>query len=224
MGLFSRRKKDEEVQEPTTAAVPKFGPFDVEDKPALGNRVDLGALRVPKHRGMSLRLELERNKRIPVAATVGLGDSTLQIQAFAAPKTLPLWEDILPDLAKSARDNGGTVEEVDGEFGRELRVQMPVTTPGGSGTRHVRFVGVDGPRWMIRGTFTGSAAAGGAAAHDLEGILRDTVVVRGSGARPPREVLPLTIPGQPAPESSEDPSGAGALPAPKRGPEMTETR
>lgn len=224
MGLFSRRAKNEEVQEEQAPAAPAVGPFDVEDKPALGNRVDLGALRVPKHRGMSLRLELERSTRVPVAATVALGDSTLQIQAFAAPKTLPLWEDILPGLATSARDNGGTVEEVDGEFGRELRAHMPVTTPGGSGTRLVRFVGIDGPRWMIRGTFTGSAAQGGAPAHDLEGILRGVVVVRGSGARPPREVLPLTVPGQAGPESSEEPSHGSTLPVPKRGPEMTETR
>lgn len=223
MGLFSRRAKEvEEAPEPTRD-VPAQGPFDVDDKPTLGNRVDLGALRVPKLRGMSLRLELERSTRVPVAATVGLADSTLQIQVFAAPKTMPLWEDILPELVKSIRSNGGEPEEVDGEFGRELRAAMPVTTPGGSGTRLVRFVGIDGPRWLVRGTFTGPAANGGAAAHDLEGLLRGVVVVRGSGARPPREVLPLTIPGQAAPESSEEPSG-GDLPMPKRGPEMTETR
>ena len=53
-------------------------------------------------------------------------------------------------------------------------------------------------------------------------MLREVVVVRGPHARPPREVLTLTLPGAtPAPEeeSSEDPLGIL-----RRGPEITEIR
>ncbi|HZK05840.1 MAG TPA: DUF3710 domain-containing protein [Actinomycetaceae bacterium] len=222
MALFSRRRQPEpEVQEeaePLTS-----GPWDIEDEAGLGNRVDLGALRIPKRPGMSLRLELERASRVPVAATVTLGESTVQMQVLAAPRTMSLWDQVRPELAESVRSSGGEVDEVPGEFGRELLARMPVTTPGGSGVRPMRLVGIDGPRWMIRATFTGKAAFDIQAAKELEDVLRDAVVVRGTQARPPREVLPLTVPGQ----TQQDDAGApetDALGMPRRGPEMTETR
>nr|NLD40393.1 DUF3710 domain-containing protein [Actinomycetales bacterium] len=221
MGLFSRRRPEvaqsEEEIEPATS-----GPWDVEDKPSLGNRVDLGAFRIPKRPGMTLRLELERTSRVPVAATVTIGDSALQLQAFAAPRTASLWEEIRPELVASAKEAGGQVDDVPGEFGRELIAHMPVTTPGGSGTRTVRFVGVDGPRWMVRAVFSGPAAVNTEAAEELESVLHGLVVVRGTQARPPREVLPLTVPGSTPAPAADEPSGA--VGAPKRGPEMTETR
>lgn len=225
MGLFSRRRRpevaepEEEELEPATS-----GPWDIEDKQSLGNRVDLGALRIPKRSRMTLRLELERTSRTPVAATVAIDDSTLQIQAFAAPRTASLWEEVRPELAASAKEAGGQVDDVPGEFGRELIAHMPITTPGGTGTKTVRFVGVDGPRWMIRAVFSGPAAVDTGAAEELESILRGLVVVRGTQARPPREVLPLTVPGStpaPAAEGADEIDTLGIL---KRGPEMTETR
>ena len=54
-----------------------------------------------------------------------------------------------------------------------------------SGMRLVRFVGVDGPRWFLRGLFTGPAADGGEQAELLEEVLRDVVVVRGEHPVPP---------------------------------------
>ncbi|HHW84013.1 MAG TPA: DUF3710 domain-containing protein [Actinomycetales bacterium] len=223
MGLFSRRRREadppEEEVEPTTS-----GPWDVEDKPSLGNRVDLGALRIPKRPGMTLRLELERASRIPVAATVTIRDSALQLQAYAAPRTMSLWEEVRPELAASVKDAAGQVEEVSGEFGTELVARMPVTTPGGTGTRTVRFVGVDGPRWMVRATFSGKAATDTEEAAELESVLRGLVVLRGTQARPPREVLPLTVPGQQAPAAAEEKDGIDSLGVLRRGPEMTETR
>ncbi|MDO5495753.1 MAG: DUF3710 domain-containing protein [bacterium] len=223
MGLFSRKRSEavepEDVVEPTTS-----GPWDLEDKPSLGNRVDLGALRIPKRPGMSLRLELERSSSTPVAATVTIKDSSLQLQAFAAPRTASLWDEVRPELATSVKENGGTAKEVEGDHGVELHATMPVTTPGGSGTRTVRFVGVDGPRWMVRAVFSGKAAVDAEEASELESVLRGLVVTRGTNARPPREVLPLTVPGQPAPAAADDPQGLDALGVLRRGPEMTETR
>jgi len=99
---------------------------------------------------------------------------------------------------------------------------MPVTTQGGTGLRAVRFVGIDGPRWMIRGAFSGRAALDTEAAAPLEEVLRDVVVVRGPHARPPREVLVLTLPGTtPAPEEAPSDDPLGIL---RRGPEITEIR
>jgi hypothetical protein len=61
-----------------------------------------------------------------------------------------------------------------------------------------RFLGVDGPRWFVRGTITGPAGAGGEAAAALEQAFRDVVVVRGTEPMPVREPLPLTLPAQAA--------------------------
>jgi hypothetical protein len=61
-----------------------------------------------------------------------------------------------------------------------------------------RFLGVDGPRWFLRGTITGPAGAGGEAAAALEDAFREVVVVRGTEPMPVREPLPLALPAQAA--------------------------
>lgn len=223
MGLFSRRRieePEEEVAEEAAATGP--GPFDVADVPELGGRIDLGALRIPPRPGMQVRVELDRATRKPVSLTLTDGASALQLQVYAAPRSSSLWDEIRPELARSVTDRSGTCDEVPGVFGRELLARMPVTTQGGTGLRAVRFVGIDGPRWMIRGAFSGKAALDTEAAAPLEEVLRDVVVVRGPHARPPREVLVLTLPGTtPAPEEAPSDDPLGIL---RRGPEITEIR
>jgi hypothetical protein len=80
--------------------------------------------------------------------------------------------------------------ELAGPYGIELIAD--VNTPEGPAV--VRFVGVDGPRWMLRALYQGPAAADqgyrGVLAECLEGL----VVVRDEEARPPREPLPLHLP------------------------------
>ena len=67
-----------------------------------------------------------------------------------------------------------------------------------SGMRLVRFVGVDGPRWFLRGLLAGAAAVDPAAAAPLEAVFRETVVVRGDHPVPPRELLELRLPAEAA--------------------------
>lgn len=224
MGLFSRRRIEEAVapEGPVTQAPPTSeGPWDVEDQPELGARVDLGALRIPARPGLQLRVELDRATSLPIGVTLGLAGSAMQLQVFAAPRTRSLWDEVRPELARSVTDRQGTCDDVPGVFGRELIARLPVTTPGGTGTRAVRYIGVDGPRWMVRGVITGPAALGRDEAKALEDVLRGTVVVRGREARPPRETLVLTLPGATRPVA---PQPGGELGVPERGPEMTETR
>lgn len=222
MALFSRRRDTEPVAEVEEPPAPGTGPFDVADVPDLGGRIDLGAVRIPPRPGMQVRVELDRATRAPVSLTLSDGASALQMQVYAAPRSASLWDEIRPELAQSISDRSGTCDDVAGPFGRELLCQMPVTTQGGSGMRTIRFIGIDGPRWMIRGALSGRAATDAEAARTLEDVLRDVVVVRGPHARPPREVLALTLPGSaPAtePEPSDDPLGIL-----RRGPEITEIR
>jgi hypothetical protein len=72
-------------------------------------------------------------------------------------------------------------------------------------------VGVDGPRWFLRGLFTGAAATDPAKASVLEDAVRNIVVVRGASPMPVRDPLPLTLPKEIA-EQTEQARGAHAAP------------
>lgn len=214
------------------------GPFDLSevDDDEGAQRIDLGALRLPARDGMELRLEIEDKTQRVIAATVALDGSTLQLQAFAAPRTLGVWDDIRGEIAVQVTKQGGTADEVPGVFGRELIARIPVRTADGrTGHQASRFVGVDGPRWFLRGVFGGPASHDHAAATALEDVLRSCVVVRGTEAMAPRDLLTLTLPTgasrpptQAAPDAPDGDAGDGAsegdLEPFERGPEITETR
>ncbi|MDQ0940193.1 MULTISPECIES: DUF3710 domain-containing protein [unclassified Streptomyces] len=207
------------------------GPWDVSEvsKPGEG-RVDLGGLFVPGVEGMELRVEVAGDAI--VAATVVLRDSAVQLQAFAAPKKEGIWGEVREEIASGITQQGGIIDEVEGPLGWELRAQVPVQLPDGTGgVQLVRFVGVDGPRWFLRGVISGQGAVQPAAAGLLEQIFRDTVVVRGDGPMAPRDPIVLKLPddAQMVPEgvqqeeqgSSRFSGGMGQL---QRGPEITEVR
>jgi hypothetical protein len=189
--------------------------------------VDLGALRLPGVHGMELRMEIDKKSGTVTAVGVTIDGSTLQMQAFAAPRTEGIWDEIREEIGESVRKQGGAVDDVPGPFGRELLARLPVRTPEGrTGHRPARFVGVDGPRWFLRGVITGRAAVDEDAAGTLEDLFRRTVVVRGTEARAPRDLLALTLPHQ-ADGTPAQPAATQAAPTfdpLKRGPEITEIR
>ena len=183
------------------------GPWDEADAPQDGlTQIDLGAIRLPALPGMDLRVELNAQQKV-IAATLRDGDSFLQVSVFAAPRAGGIWDSVREDLAKSASGQGGSLREVDGPFGPELAGTIVATPPAQPGEappqpvrRPARFLGVDGPRWFLRGMMSGPAAAAPEAAAVLEEAFRSIVVVRGSEPMPVREQLPLTLPAQAAAE------------------------
>ncbi|EPH45978.1 hypothetical protein STRAU_0975 [Streptomyces aurantiacus JA 4570] len=207
------------------------GPWDVSEvhEPGEG-RVDLGGLFVPGVEGMELRVEVAGDAI--VAATVVLQDSAVQLQGFAAPKREGIWGEVREEIASGITQQGGVIDEVEGPLGWELRAQVPVQLPDGTGGfQVVRFVGVDGPRWFLRGVISGQGAVQPQAAGLLEQIFRDTVVVRGEGPMAPRDPIVLKLPDdaqmvpegvqQEDQETSRFSGGMGQL---ARGPEITEVR
>jgi hypothetical protein len=175
------------------------GPWDEADAPDDGlERIDLGALRVPALPGMELRLEVGPQQQI-AGVTLVLGESTLSVAAFAAPRAGGVWDDVREELAKTASGQGGSLKEVRGPFGWELAGTVTAMAQGPSGAPTpvrlpARFLGVDGPRWFLRGTVIGPAGAGGEAARGIEDAFREVVVVRGHEPMPVRDALPLTLP------------------------------
>ena len=130
--------------------------------------------------------------------------------------------DEAPRILKAVRESGGEANDDSGPFGTELKARIPVEAPGaGPSLQPARFIGVDGPRWFLRGMLTGPAATDPVQAKRLEEIFRGTVVVRGGEAMAPRELLPLRLPR----EAVEHPPAEAASPELEifqRGPEITE--
>ena len=213
-----------EDAEATTPVVP--GPHDVDDAPQDDIvRLDLGGLLVPGVDGMELRLDVDESSGQVVAVTVVHGDSAVQVMAFAAPRTTGIWDDVREEI-RAGLAAQGPVEEAAGTFGRELLATLVVAGPQGqSAMQPVRFVGIDGPRWFVRGLFSGPAARKATDAAPLEDVLRASVVVRGSDPMAPGDPLPLHVPGElPDGMSRTGSDGSGPMLPPERGPEITEIR
>lgn len=204
------------------------GPWDESDAPDDGlPLIELGALRVPAPPGVEVRLEVEQASQQPVAVTLAAGASQLQIAAFAAPKSAGIWDDVRAEIAGSVRQSGGTASEAPGRFGVALTAQAVVDAPGkGRALQPLRFIGVDGPRWFLRGLLSGPAASDPAAARALEDAFAGVVVVRGTEARAPREPLPLVLPRELQEAMGIEPAAQGrhVIEVFARGPEITETR
>jgi hypothetical protein len=224
----------DESEQPAGTPRAEGGPWDSEEPFPGTERVDLGSLQVPV--GPEHEIQLVMAEQHGAWVTVRYRESEVQIQAFAAARRDSLWDDVRAEIAAEVDTAGGRSQETEGSFGIELIAQVPAE-PGqpASGMRLVRFVGIDGPRWFVRGLFSGPAADGSASegreqAGLLEEVLRDVVVVRGEHPVPPREILELRLPPE-AQQALEEQAAAdeesrfrGDLNPFERGPEFTETR
>lgn len=211
------------------------GPWDAGEPFPERDRVDLGSLRVPVGPGHEIQLIMAEQHGAWVTARYG--ESELQVQAFAAARNDALWDDVRGEIAAEIEAAGGHGSEADGLFGVALVAEVPAE-PGNpaSDTRTVRFVGVDGPRWFLRGLFSGPAAMGGGDADVLEDVFRDIVVSRGEHPVPPRDLLELRLPPeavqalaeqqaqQEQEQDQEQRRDWGDINPFERGPEFTETR
>jgi hypothetical protein len=214
-----------EPQHREREVVETTGPYDEADAPQDGlARIDLGSIRLPALPGMDLRVELGPQQKV-VGATLRAGESLLQVSAFAAPRAAGIWDDVRADIATSASGQGGRLEEVEGPFGIELAgsimapppPQPDQTTPPKPVRRPARFLGVDGPRWFLRGLISGPAASSPEAAEPLETAFRGIVVVRGNEPMPVREQLPLSLPPQAAAQlAKQQAARQAAAPQPTR--------
>ncbi|MGO1412045.1 MULTISPECIES: DUF3710 domain-containing protein [unclassified Microbacterium] len=174
------------------------GPFDASEVNPVRPYIDLGGLKVLPRDGLNLRLEVEEKTKRIVAIGLDYVDSTLQVQPFAAPRSSGLWHETRDQLRDQVRGQGGRVEEREGALGAELLAEVPTgDAEGGKSMRLARFVGVDGPRWFLRGVIGGKATSDPDAARQVEELFRSLVVVRGQNPMPPRDLIPLKMPASP---------------------------
>jgi hypothetical protein len=190
---------DSVVDEPKSAPEDREinGPLDDSEANAVRPYVDLGGIKVVPRPDLQLRLEVEEGTQRVVAVGMDYAGSTLQVQPFAAPRTSGLWAEIREQIVDQIKKQGGTTQIADGPFGPEVLAEIPTNVDGQPGLHLVRFVGVDGPRWFLRGVISGDGAVNMAAAAQIEDVFRSVVVVRGNTPMPPRDLIPLHMPATP---------------------------
>jgi len=170
------------------------GPLDESEANAVRPYVDLGGVKILPRPELQLRLEVEEGSKRVVAVGLDYAGSTLQVQPFAAPRNAGLWHEIRQQIVDQIQKQGGTTQVVVGPFGPEVRAEIPVAAGQPGGNRLARFVGVDGPRWFLRGVIAGEGATNPDAAAKVEDLFRSIVVVRGTTPMPPRDLIPLHMP------------------------------
>jgi hypothetical protein len=192
-----------DTEDETESAV---GPYDLSEAPSGVDRIDLGSLRIPAIDGVEVRVQAAQDGTIQQVVLVH-GDSALQLGVFAAPRSAGIWDEVRAELRGTLTGAQG-VQEVDGAYGTELRAR--VRTP--EGPVDLRFLGVDGPRWMVQALFQGRAATDPEAAGPLVACLEGLVVDRGKEAMPVREALPLRLPRDVAEQAAQVTESPPALP------------
>lgn len=167
------------------------GPFDSSEVIQLRPSIDFGALQLPIREDVTLKLEVDEASSRIVALTIDHQGSSLQLQAFSAPGSAGIWHEIRKTLDESILAQGGKTETVVGPLGPELNAQIPSKR---GDYRLAKFIGVDGPKWFLRGVISGLALADTLAMTYMIDIFRSAVVVRGSSPMPPKELLQLVAP------------------------------
>ncbi|GIJ20310.1 DUF3710 domain-containing protein [Micromonospora lutea] len=174
---------------PSTPVEPARGPYDVTEAPEGVQRLDLGSLQIPAVAGVEVRVQADQQGVVQQVVLVH-GQSALQLGVFAAPRSEGIWDEVREEIRQSLIADGAAVQEAVGEYGTELHARVR----NEDGLTDLRFVGVDGPRWMVRAVYQGAAATDPAAAGALAQCLDGLVVDRGVEAKPVREPLPLRLP------------------------------
>ena len=172
---------------------PQEGPFDESDGTITGlldpdgeglGILDFGAYAfVPP---VNTQLQIESSEEQNLVVHVLSGQSNITIDAYAAPKTGGQWRFVASELADGLRNQGAKVSIQDGPWGREVI--------GSAAESVIRFIGVDGPRWMLRAVIVSSPAEAEQSAEIARTMLSHTVVRRGTNPMSARTPIPLVLP------------------------------
>jgi hypothetical protein len=193
MAFGKRKDRDRDIDDVTRAdgGDELEGPFDIDDfddaTAAAAGRLDLGSVLIPMPEAGQVQVELS-DQGVPSAVWVVTPNGRFTVAAYAAPKSAGLWREVATELAESLRKDVPTVNIEDGPWGRE------VVGVAGEGSGVVRFIGVDGYRWMIRCVVNGPQENIETLAQEARNALGDTVIRRGETPLPVRTPLSIQLP------------------------------
>lgn len=171
------------------------GPYDSAEVPAddplrAAARIDLGSVSLPLPAGGQVQVEMNQEGAVS-GVHLGTPHGRVTVVAFAAPRSSGQWREVAGELAESLRKDRLEAVVENGPWGREIVAKAPGA--------HLRFIGVDGPRWMVRCVTAGPEGANAAQSELVKAaraILRGTIVERGTDPLPARTPLPVTLPAQ----------------------------
>lgn len=187
-GRAARAQSTEEESGPKSIGSGQ-GPYDISDLAAESrfenSHLDLGSVLVPVVEGGQVTVEMSADHQ-PQSVYLVTPHGRITVAAFAAPKSSGQWRDVVGELTESLQAEGAETAIDSGFWGREV----VATVPGGV---H-RFIGVDGPRWMIRCVASAPTAGAESLAKVARAVVSETVVRRGDDPHPPRTPLPIVLP------------------------------
>lgn len=172
------------------------GPWDSSEKDVGDDSayLDFGSLIIRGRPGFNLQMPVDDDQGTIGSVVLVTENSGLELRAFADARSGGLWDAVRADLEEEAKHLDGEAQQVDGPFGTELHIKVPVSLPDGEdGFQPTRIIGIEGPRWMLRATFLGQEALEPSDDSLLMQALHDVVVVRGDEPRAPRDALLVTI-------------------------------
>lgn len=180
-------REDGEREDGAEQTEVEHGPWDSSevDLDTGDDRLDLGSVRLPMPEESQIQVEMDSEGAVHAVHLVTVA-GRLTVAAFAAPRSATLWREVAAELAEGLRADGAKVSIAEGPWGREVLG----VSPAGA----MRFLGVDGPRWMVRCVAAGETETNDDLAETAREVLRDTVVVRGDEPLPVRTTLPVTLP------------------------------
>lgn len=175
---------------------PADGPWSLADAPADAHFIDFGPLRLPAIAGIKARVEIDPKHRKVGAVSVLVNDCAVQLQVLAARSGKSLWPQVRRALIARLQRGAGHQQVVEGRFGPELIATITVRERGTNLTHDVpmRFVGIDGDKWMLRAVVTGPSLLSDATIARVDAFLSHIAVERGTDARAEGEVLELAPP------------------------------
>lgn len=176
------------------------GPYDEDEAPDDGLvRLDLGSVQVPLPQNAQIQVEMDPTGPLRAVHVVS-ANARYTLSAYASPRSSLLWPEISKELADQLGADGARVRKETGEWGTELVAFV--------NNALLRFVGVDGPRWMLRAVAAGPKEQSAQAAEELRDMVRETIVVRGVQPMPVRTPLPLKLPDEIAAHIEQAQGGA----------------
>ena len=185
------------------------GPLEFSADIDTSSMLDLGALFLPNIPGLEVHLDLDPRSGIGKSVSLHLNMTIAEVQVFAAATNEDLWATMRDAIVSGLQEQKVDCTVEMGQFGTEIHAVMPtVDLDGNTHIQPVRFVGVRGPRWLIRAVISGDDALPKVSTDSnvdsgINEVISRLVINRGVDPLPPGERLALRSPSAPNPESTQ---------------------
>ena len=102
------------------------GPLDDAEANPVRPYVDLGGIKLVPRPDLAVRLEVEEGNKRVVAVALDYAGSTLQLQAFAAPRSSGLWHEIREQIVQQIQKQGGRTTPATGAARSRVACRDPL--------------------------------------------------------------------------------------------------